>query len=548
MKVVIVGGVAAGMSCAARLRRLDEQAQIVVLEKDEYVSFANCGLPYHIGGVIADRDDLLVQTPQSLKGSLNLDVRPFSEVTAIDRAAKHVSVKERKTGKTYFESYDKLVLATGARGLRPPLPGLAHPAIHELRTVADMDAILARLGQGAKRAVVMGGFIGVEAAENLVRRGLEVTLVEKMPQIMGPLDPEMAAYVQGELETNGVRVVTGCGVSGFADAGGAVHVTLEDGRSLESDLVVLAIGSVPNSDLARAAGLTLGRSQGVVVNDRMQTSDPDVYAAGDVVETREFVTGAPAFIPMAGPANRQGRLVADQIAGRDLRYRGTQGTAMIQVFKMSAGLTGLTEKALKRAGVAYRKVYLHPNGHAGYFPGTQALHFKLLFSPDGKAILGAQICGYDGVDKRIDVIATAMRGGLGVFDLEHLELGYAPPYSSAKDPVNMAGFIASNLLRGDVAFWYAEEYPEKTTGTVLLDVRGKGEFEAWHIPGAVNLPLPALRAACGALDPSREYRVYCKVGFRSYLAYRILAQHGFKAATLAGGGELFRVMYPGVKP
>lgn len=546
MNVVIIGGVAAGMSCAARLRRLDEQAKIVVFEKDEYVSFANCGLPYHVGGVIEDRDDLLLQTPQSLKASLNLDVRPFSEVTAIDRAAKQVSVTERKTGKRYTESYDKLVLAMGARALRPPLPGLDHPAIHELRNVADMDAILVRLGQGAKRALVMGGFIGIEAAENLVRRGLAVTLVEKMPQIMGPLDPEMARLVQGELEKNGVTVITGCGVAGFADAGGAVRATLEDGRTLEADLVVLAIGSAPASDLAQAAGLTLGASRGIAVNDRMQTSDPDIYAAGDVVETREFVSGRPSIIPMAGPANRQGRLVADQIAGRDIRYRGTQGTALIQVFALSAGLTGLNEKALAKAGLAYRKVYLHPNGHAGYYPGTKPMHIKLLFTPDGNTILGAQICGYDGVDKRIDVIATAMRGGLGVFDLEHLELGYAPPYSSAKDPVNMAGFIAANLVRGDVVFWYAEEYPAKTAGAVLLDVRGKAEFEAWHIPGAVNVPLPALRAAVGTLDKSREYRVYCKVGFRSYLAYRILAQQGFKAATLAGGGELFRAVHPSV--
>jgi NADPH-dependent 2,4-dienoyl-CoA reductase/sulfur reductase-like enzyme/rhodanese-related sulfurtransferase len=544
MKIVIIGGVAAGMSCAARLRRLDEGAQIVVFDKGEHVSFANCGLPYHMSGVIEKRDALLLQTPQTLKQSLNLDVRILCEVTAIDRKARTVAVREVRTGRVYQESYDKLVLALGARGLRPPLPGLDHPAVHELRTIEDLSAIMERLETGTKRAVVMGGFIGLESAENLRRRGLAVTLVEKMPQIMGPLDPEMAQYVKEHLVQQGITVITGCGVTGFAEAAGAVRVSLEDGRSLEADLVVLAIGAVPNSGLAKAAGLAVGPFGGIAVDARMRTEDPDIYAAGDAVETFEFVSGKPCYIPLAGPANRQGRLVADQIAGRDQQYQKTQGTALIQLFDLAVGVTGLNEKALKRAGVPYRKIYLHPTGHAGYYPGSRPMHFKLLFAPDGKAILGAQIVGHDGVDKRIDVIATAMRGNLGVFDLEHLELGYAPQFGSAKDPINMAGFIASNLVHGDVDFWYPEEYPAATAGMVLADVRPKADYDAWHIPGAEHLPLGELRKKVETLDKGREYRVYCKVGLRSYLAYRILRQHGFKVKTLAGGGDLFRAVHP----
>jgi NADPH-dependent 2,4-dienoyl-CoA reductase/sulfur reductase-like enzyme/peroxiredoxin family protein/rhodanese-related sulfurtransferase/TusA-related sulfurtransferase len=542
MKVVIVGGVAAGMSAAARLRRLDEKAEIVVFEKDEHVSFANCGLPYHIGGVIAHRHSLLVQTPESLKAQLNLDVRPFSEVTAIDRAWHGVEVREAKTGRTYRESYDKLVIATGARSIRPAMPGIDHPAVCDLRNIADMDHIIRRLEAGAKRAVVMGGYIGIEAAENLRERGLEVILVEKMPQLMGPLDPEMARFLQAELEAHGIRVLLGSGVTGFRDEQGRVVTLLESGIHIEADLVVLALGSTPNSGLARQAGLTLGSRGGIAVDDRMRTSDPDIYAGGDVIETTDFATGQPVYIPLAGPANRQGRIIADNICGRDSAYHGTQGTSALKVFGLTVAMTGLNEKAIRRAGLPFRKVYLHPFGHASYYPGTAQMHAKLLFSPDGKRIYGAQIAGRDGVDKRIDVLATAIRAGLGVEDLENLELAYAPPYGSAKDPVNMMGFVAGNLLRGDVAFWYAED--QVPADAVLLDVRTPTEFEAGHIPKAVNVPLALLRGKLAQLDSAKTYYVYCKVGLRSYLAYRLLVQHQLKATTLAGGLDMYRAFHP----
>lgn len=544
MKIVIVGGVAAGMSAAARLRRLDEQASIVVLERDAHVSFANCGLPYAIGGVIRDRDRLLLQTPESLRATLNLDVRVHAEVLAIDRAGRTVTVRETRTGRVYSESYDKLVLTPGARSIRPPLPGLDHPAIFELRNLADMDRIVARIGAGAKRAVAMGGYIGIEAAENLRLRGLDVTVIEKMPQLMGPLDPELAILLQAELTRQGVCVRTGCGVAGFRNLSGAVAVDLENGQTIETDLVVFALGSQPNSDLARNAGLPLGPRGGIVVDDRMRTPDPDIYAGGDAVETVDFVSGRAVYVPMAGPANRQGRIIADNLCGRDSRYRATQGTAALKVFDLTAGMTGLNEKTLRQASIPYRKIYLFPSGHAGYYPGTSPMRFKLLFSPDGKRILGAQIVGVDGVDKRIDVIATAMRGGLGVWDLEHLELAYAPPYGSAKDPVNMAGFIACNLLRGDVEFWYPEDFPSLPADASVLDVRSADEYDAWHLPGATHLPLARLRAQASALDRSRAYHVYCKVGLRSYLAYRILKQQGFRVKTLSGGVDLFRSYRP----
>jgi NADPH-dependent 2,4-dienoyl-CoA reductase/sulfur reductase-like enzyme/peroxiredoxin family protein/rhodanese-related sulfurtransferase/TusA-related sulfurtransferase len=544
MKIVIVGGVAAGMSCAARLRRLDEHAQIIVFEKDEYVSFANCGLPYHIGGVIKERARLLVQTPESLKTTLNIDVRVFSTVTTIDPVAKTVAVREARTHRVYEETYDKLVLAPGAKSLRPPLPGLSHPAIFELRNMADMDGIVTRLATGAKQAVVMGGYIGIEAAENLRLRGLEVTVVEKMPQLMGPLDPEMAQLLQAEMARQGVRVLTHCSVQDFEDRGGRIAVKLERSEPIEADLVVFALGSQPNTELAQAAGLTLGPRGGIAVDNHMRTSNPDIYAGGDAVESADMVSGLPVYIPMAGPANRQGRIIADNICGRDSRYRSTQGTAILKVFDLTVAMTGLNEKTLKQTGLPYRKIYVSPSGHAGYYPGTFPMLIKLLFSPDGKRILGAQIVGRDGVDKRIDVLATAMRGNLSVWDLEHLELAYAPPYGSAKDPVNMAGFVACNLLHGDTDLWYTEEFPSLPKDITLLDVRTKADFDLWHIPGAVNLPLGQLRAQLGALDKSRTYYAYCKVGLRSYLAGRILQQNGFKVKNLAGGADVFRLFYP----
>ncbi len=544
MRVLIVGGVAAGMSAAARLRRLDEKAEIIVFEKDEFVSFANCGLPYHIGGTIAKRRSLLVQTAESLRESLNIDVRIFNKVTAIHPEAHLVEVEDVRSGVKSIEKYDKLILAPGAKALRPPMPGLDHPAIHELRNIADMDGILAALRAGAKRAVVMGGFIGIEAAENLRERGLEVIIVEKMPQLMVPLDPEIAFFVQDELERHGVKVLTGAAVSGFRDEEGRVIVMLENGVHIETDLVVFALGSTPFSDLAAAAGLKLGARGGIVVDAQMRTSDPDIYAAGDVIETPDFVTGNPSYVPLAGPANRQGRIAADAICGRDSAYRGTQGTSVLKVFDLTVATTGLNEKSLKRAGTEYSKVYLHPFGHVTYYPGTAQMHFKLLFCPNEKKIFGAQIAGYDGVDKRIDVVATAMRGNLTVADLEHLELAYAPPYGAAKDPVNMAGFIAMNMLRGDIRFWYSEDYDSLPPEAVILDVSTRNEFINWRLPNAINIPIGELRDQVETLDPDKVYHLYCKIGVRSYFAHRILAQNGIKSKTLAGGSDILKAMRP----
>jgi len=538
MKIVIVGGVAAGASAAARARRLDESAEIVILERGRHVSFANCGLPYHIGGVIADREQLLLQTPQSLRTSLNLDVRVGHEALAVDRAGRKVRV--RSESGEYDESYDKLVLCPGAQPVRPDLPGADHPRIFTLRNVDDMDRIKSVADEGARNAVVIGGgYIGVEMAENLKEKGLEVDLVEMMDQILPPLDREMARGLEEHMAAHGVRLHLGQKAAAFRDAGGRVSVELVGGATLAADLVIMAAGVRPDSDLARRAGLAIGERGGIKVNTRMQTSDPDIYAAGDAVEVVDSVTGLPAQIPLAGPANRQGRTAADNICGQNTEYGGTQGTAVVKVFEMTGGGTGASEKTLKRAGIPCRKVYLHPSGHAGYYPGTAQMNLKLLFAPDTGRLLGAQATGFDGVDKRIDVLATALRAGMTVHDLQNLELAYAPPYGSAKDPVNMAGFVASNLLKGDVDFWYAEDYPEKTAGGVILDVRTPHEFETWHVPGARNMPLSRLRKSLDALDRSKTFYVYCKVGFRSYLAYRILKQAGFTARTLSGGTMTF---------
>lgn len=545
MKVVIIGGVAAGMSAAARLRRLDEGAEIVVLERDGYVSYANCGLPYHIGGAIADREKLLVATPEYLRSTLRIDVRTQHEVTGIDRAAKLVRVVDRASGQEAAVAYNALVLAQGADALRPPVAGMDHPSIHTLRTVDDMDAINAAIGQGAASALVVGGsYIGVEVVEALVARGLAVDLVELQPQVMPLLDAEMAAELGDHMASHDVRLHLGVSVSAFGDAGGRVRATLSDGGELLADMVVMAVGVRPASALAKAAGLELGPRGGIKVDGQMRTSDASIYAAGDMVEVVDTVTGQPAVIALAGPANRQGRIIADAICGRASAYRSTQGTAIVKVFERSAAMTGSSEKTLQRAGVAYAKVYLHPSSHAGYYPGAEAMHMKLLFSPADGAILGAQIVGGDGVDKRIDVLATALRAKLTVYDLEHLELAYAPPYGSAKDPVNMAGFLAANLLRGDVRFWYAEQV-EQRGDALVVDVRDPQEYAAWHLEGAVNIPLRELRDRADELRASgRRVLLYCFVGMRSYYAYRILVQRGVAdVATLAGGAKTLRLAH-----
>jgi NADPH-dependent 2,4-dienoyl-CoA reductase/sulfur reductase-like enzyme/rhodanese-related sulfurtransferase len=548
MKIVIVGGVAGGASTAARARRLDEQAEIIVLERDHYVSYANCGLPYHISGVIPDREKLLVQTPEKLRANLNLDVRIGHELTAIDREAKTVQVHNLDTGETYSETYDKLVLSLGATPIRPRLPGIDLPNIHVLRNIPDMDGIMAAMGPHTRRAIVIGGgYIGVEVAENLIHRGLEVHLVEMMHQIMATLDHEMAQDLEYHMADHGVKLHLGTAATSFEAVDGAILATLSNGEKLTADLVVMAVGVRPNTELAKKAGLPVGPRGGLQTDKHMRTVDPDIYAVGDMVETEHIVTEDSMLAALAGPANRQGRIAADNICGKGSTYRGTQGTAIVKIFDMVGGGTGASERQLKQANLPYRKVYLHPSGHATYYPGTAAMHIKVLFHADDGRLLGAQVVGFDGVDKRIDVFAMALRAGMTVFDLEHLELAYAPPFGSAKDPVNMAGFLGSNLLRGDHLMWYPEDYPEQTNLGTILDVRTVREYEEWHIPGAMNIPLQELRDRIAEIPENAPIFVHCRVGFRGYLAYRILVQSGFDHVyNLSGGALTFSSFHPTV--
>lgn len=547
MNIVIVGGVAAGMSAAARLRRLNEAARIIVLERDQYVSYANCGLPYHLSGDIPDRAQLLVATPEHLRGTLNLDVRTSHEVIAIDRAAKQVHVLDHTNNTRYTQPYDKLLLAQGAEPILPPAPGLDHPRIFTLRSIPDMDALKAAADSGTRAVVIGASYIGLEVTEALRKRGLEVDLVELQEQVIPLLDREMAGALRRHLLEQGVGLHLGTAATAFRDDRGHVVVELRNGQSITADLVVLAVGVRPASGLAKTAGLALGPRGGIAVDNHQRTSDPDIYAAGDMIEVIDTITGEPALIALAGPANRQGRIVADHICGRDAAYTTTQGTAIVKLFDMAAASTGASEKTLRRIGQNFRKVYIHPNDHAGYYPGAEQLHLKLLFTAEDGRLLGAQIVGTHGVDKRIDVLATAIRAGMTVFDLERLELAYAPPYGSAKDPVNMAGFVAANLLRGDVVFWYAEEYPERGVGATVVDVRNPDEYAAEHLDGAINIPLPELRTRLDevlALAERGPLLLYCMVGFRSYLAYRILRQHGAEQlATLAGGLRTFTSLH-----
>ncbi|WP_024288292.1 FAD-dependent oxidoreductase [Cellulomonas sp. KRMCY2] len=554
MKIVVVGGVAAGMSIAARARRLDEFAEIVVLERGHHVSFANCGLPYHIGQVITERDRLMLQTPQSLSESLDIDVRVGSEVVGIDRAARTVTVRDVDSGELTEETYDALALTPGAIPIRPNLPGIDHPAVHVLRRIGDMDVIKAAVdgGGGAKRqggighAVVIGaGYIGLEMAENLHERGVSVEIVEMADQIMLPLDRELTTTMENYLRAHGVALHLRTAAAAFAErADGQVRVELKDGSVIDTDMVVLAAGVRPSTELAVAAGLELGPRGGIKVDRHMRTSDPHIWAAGDAVEVEHTVLPDTWLIPLAGPANRQGRVAAENICGRETVYESTQGTSVVKVFDMVAGGTGASEKQLVAAGVPYAAVQTHPHGHAGYYPGTAMMHMKLLFAPDTGRILGAQIAGFDGVDKRLDVLATALRAGMTVEDLESLELSYAPPFGSAKDPVNMIGFVAANTLRGDLALWHAGDYPGATDGARIVDVRGPDEFALWHLPGAENVPLKDLRTRQETWDRNVPIRLYCAVGFRSYLAYRSLVQRGFTdVRTLSGGMATFRAFH-----
>jgi NADPH-dependent 2,4-dienoyl-CoA reductase/sulfur reductase-like enzyme/rhodanese-related sulfurtransferase len=547
MKLVIVGGVAGGASAAARARRLSEEAEIILFERGPEVSFANCGMPYYLGEEIKDREKLLVVTPERLRQRYRLDVRTRSSVEAVDRQARQVKVRDLVTGREYEESYDRLILAPGAAPIRPPLPGIDLPGVYTLRNLQDMDAIKARL-DGARQAVVVGaGFIGLELAENLVRRGVQVTLVELLDQVLPPLDAEMTTPIAQHLTARGVTLLLGDSAVAFEPAEDGLRVALKSGKRLPAQLVVLGVGVRPESRLAVAAGLEVGPRGGIRVNEQMQTSDPAIYAVGDAVEVRDFVTGEPAQVPLAGPANRQGRIAAEGALARASRYRGTQGTAIVRVFDLTAALTGASEKALRRLGRPYRKVYVHPAHHAGYYPGAEGMTLKLLFDPDGGKVLGAQAVGGAGVDKRIDVLAVAIQAGMTVFDLEEMELAYAPQYGSAKDPVNMAGFVAAGLLRGDHPQVYAEDLLTIQTAreeqpSVVLDVRTPQEFAAGHVPGATNMPVDELRARLDELPRGRPITVYCQVGMRGYLATRVLRQAGFAAANLAGGFRTYQMV------
>ncbi len=536
-RILIVGGVAGGASAAAKARRLDERAEIVMFERGEYISFANCGLPYHIGGDIADRRRLLVQTPEAMTQRFNIDVRTRTEVVAIDPQAKTVTVRNLDDPSEHTERYDKLILAPGAEPIRPNLPGIDHERVFTLRNMPDMDAIKKVVDQtGPRRAVVVGaGYIGLEMTEALVQRGVSVTLVELTDQVLGMLDAEMAAPLAQQLTLHGVQLRLGVGVAGFADDGDRLSVKLTDDSAVMCDLAVLGIGVRPEATLAVEAGLDIGPTGGIVTDEHMRTSDPDIYAAGDAVEVRHFVNDAAAVIPLAGPANRQGRTAADNALGRPSVYRKTQGTGVCKVFDLAAAATGLNEKALAKAGIDFEKVYVHPLSHAGYYPGAATMSLKLLFAPEDGKILGAQAVGADGVDKRIDVLAVAMRAGLTVRDLRDLELCYAPPFGSAKDPVNYAGFVASNALDGDVALFQPEHLDSIEADQVILDVRTTPEIEAGAVAGSIHIPIDELRDRLDELPRDKELVVLCRVGLRGYLGCRILSQNGFRCRNVTGG-------------
>ena len=547
MKLLIVGGVAGGASAAARSRRLSEDAEIVLFERGPDVSFANCGLPYYIGGDIAERKKLLVTTPEMLRSRFKLDVRTRSSVEAIDRTAKKVRVRDLASGREYEETYDKLILATGAAPVRPAIPGIDLTGVFTLRNLQDTDQIKERVDQSVTQAVLLGGgFISLELAENFVKRGISTTVVEKNDQILTPFDKEMTTPVVQELASKGVTLLLGQSAEAIEETSEGLIVCLNSGQRLPAQLVVFGVGVRPESKLAVDAGLGVGPRGGIRVNDQLQTSDPDIYAVGDAIEVKDFVSGDPTQVPLAGPANRQGRIAADNIFGRSARYRGTQGTAIVGVFDRTAAMTGASEKVLRRANRSFRKVYVHPANHAGYYPGAEAMVLKLLFAPDTGKLLGAQAVGGGGVDKRIDVLAVAIQAGLAVFDLEEMELCYAPQYGSAKDPINMAGFVAGGLLRGehpqvDVEAVLATSTAERP---FLLDVRTPQEFTSGHIPGAVNIPVDDLRFRLGEVPRNRKIAAYCQVGQRGYLATRILLQAGYSAVNVGGGYKTYKLWHP----
>lgn len=543
-KILIVGGVAGGASAAARMRRLDEHAQIILFERDEYISFANCGLPYYLGEAITNRDKLILQTPEAMGRRFGLDIRTNSEVVAVDPANKRIRVRSSRLGE-YEESYDVLVLSPGAKPLRPPIPGIEHPYIYSLRNLRDTDHIKERLvGQIHSAVVIGGGFIGVEMAENLRDIGVDVTLVEAGSQIMAPFDEEMAKPLQAEMTIKGVRLIFKDGVRAFHDqvddGERMVSVELQSGRMLRTELVILAIGVAPDVRFLAGSGIELGPRGHILVGSNMETNIPDIYAVGDAVEVVDFIQRNKTAVPLAGPANKQGRTVADEIAGIGKGYQGTQGTSIIKVFDLVGATTGNNEKTLQRLHTPYHVIYVHPQSHASYYPGAQPMTIKMLFAPDG-AILGAQIVGREGVDKRIDVIATVIRLGGTVYDLSSLELAYAPPFSSAKDPVNMAGFVAENVLQEITSVVSPRAVIERSADVCLVDVRTETEHQNGHIPDSIHIPVDDLRTRMSELDRDQEIWVYCQVGMRGHIASRILKQHGYRVKNVTGGYKSYRL-------
>ena len=542
MKVVIVGGVAGGATAAARIRRLDEQAEIVVFERSGYISYANCGLPYYIGDVITDPEELTLQTPESFFSRFRVDMKVRHEVTAIHPERKTVSVKNLETDEVFEESYDKLILSPGAKPTQPRLPGVGIDKLFTLRTVEDTFRIKEYINQNHPKSAVLagGGFIGLELAENLRELGMDVTIVQRPKQLMNPFDADMASMIHSDMRKHGVKLALGYTVEGFEERNGGVDVLLKDNAPLHADMVVLAIGVTPDTALAREAGLELGIKGSIVVNDRMETSVPDIYAAGDAVQVKHYVTGEDALISLAGPANKQGRIIADNICGGDSRYLGSQGSSVIKVFDMTAATTGINETNARKAGLDVDTVILSPMSHAGYYPGGKVMTMKVVFEKGTYRLLGAQIVGYDGVDKRIDVLATAIHAGLKATQLKDLDLAYAPPYSSAKDPVNMAGFMIDNISKG-LKQWHlhdADKLP-RDGSVILLDTRTAREYSSGHIEGFVNIPVDELRERLDEIEPGKPVYVICQSGLRSYIATRILEGYGYEAYNFAGGFRFY---------
>ncbi len=561
-KILIVGGVAGGASAAARARRLSEDAEIIMFERGPFVSFANCGLPYHIGGDIQERSKLLLQTPESFLARFNVDVRVMNEVVSIDRHNKSVTVKNLVDGSEYSESYDFLLLSPGAGPVVPPIPGIDNPLTHSLRNIPDMDRIIQtiQMNKPEHATVVGGGFIGLEMMEAFHQLGIKTTLIEMADQVMTPVDREMAGFAHAEIRQKGIDLKLGVALQSveyipndhIASVGsgeseehqhieGELNLTLNNGESLTTDILIMAIGVRPETKLAAEAGLQIGELGGIYTNEMMQTSDPAIYAVGDAVEEKDFVTGAQTLVPLAGPANRQGRMAADNMLGRNETYQGTQGTAICKIFDLAVASTGKNEKQLKRDGVEYEKVYVHTASHASYYPGAEIVSFKMLFDPKTGKIFGAQAVGKDGVDKRIDVMAVAQRAGMTVEQLQHLELTYAPPYGSAKDVINQAAFVASNLIKGDAKAIHYDEICDLTEDQILLDVRNPGELEAVGcLAGAINIPVDQLRQRMNELPKDKEIIIYCQVGLRGNVAYRQLVNNGYKARNLIGGYRTYK--------